>query len=407
MIRIYNVQTIQGKTRALNIASQDELEINGEGLIAIPGLIDPHVHFRVPGMEHKEDWITGAQAAIRGGITTVFDMPNTIPPSTTLKRIREKKILIDQQLAMAKIPLRYGLYLGADKNHFQEIALAKEAVVGLKIFMGSSTGELLMDDTKSLHTAFQLATESNLVIAVHAEDEKRIVQRKGKMEGNDPKFHSKIRDEKAALIAVEKAIRLAKIYGSRLYILHISTKKEVELIATAKKEGIQVFAETTPHHLFLSEKDYEKWGTKVQMNPPLRSEENRLALWKELTNGTIDTIGSDHAPHTEEEKKLPYGTAPSGIPGVETTLPLLLDAVNKKMVSLEQVVKLMRTNVEEIFHLTPNDDHVLIDMKKKQKIENSHLKTKCRWSPYAGRELQGWPVCTIVKGKVYDFRKPS
>ncbi len=403
MIEIKNVQTLDGKVIDKQLPSSEDRVIDATGLTLFPGLIDPHVHFRTPGLEHKENWMSGAQAAIRGGITTVFDMPNTQPPSTTKERILEKKQLIDAQLKEIDIPLRYQLYLGADKNHFDEIYKCKANIVGIKVFMGSSTGELLMDDESSLHAIFSLAKSLDLVVAVHAEDEEIIRQRKELFSGQtDPQIHSKLRCREAAIAATTRAIKLAQLYHTRLYILHVSTKEEVELIAQAKKEKVSVFGEVTPHHLFLSEESYKKFGTKVQMNPPLRTQEDAEALWSGIQRGAIDTIGSDHAPHTLEEKNKPYGLAPSGIPGVETTFPLLLDAHHQGRITLSQIVRLMRERILEIFRIPSNDDFVLVDLNKIKKVEDHELKTRAGWSPYAGWELKGWPVYTIVKGRVYE-----
>lgn len=404
MITIRNAQSPEGRTIDLALESVGNETIDAEGLTLIPALIDPHVHFRTPGLEHKETWKTASRAAISGGITTVFDMPNTVPPTITQERLEEKKQRIDAQLKSAGIPLHYGLYLGADKSHFDQIARCKEKCVGLKVFMGSSTGDLVMDDDSSLHSAFSLCAQHDMLLAVHAEDEALIQERKALFPHADhPRFHSQVRNDEVAFRATHKAIELARLYKTRLYLLHIGTKREVELIKRAKEEGLSVFAETTPHHLFLTQDAYETLGTKVQMNPPLRTEADRLTLWEGIRNGAIDTIGSDHAPHTLEEKALPYGKAPSGIPGVETTLPLLLNAASQGHITVSQIIRLMRTRVQEIFRLPPNDDWVLVDLNQTQTIDEKRLKTKCGWSPYAGLSLKGWPVKTILKGKIYDI----
>jgi dihydroorotase len=404
MIEIRGAHTLDGKRITVQVPGVENLVIEAEGLTLFPALIDAHVHFRTPGLEHKEDWRSAARAAIKGGITTVFDMPNTLPAAITQQRLEEKRRLIDEQLQEIGIPLRYGLYLGADKDHFEEMAKAKQQIVGLKIFMGSSTGDLVMDDEESLQTAFRMAAEHDLLVAVHAEDEALIHTRKALFQGmHHPRVHSLIRNYEVAVRATAKAIELARKYGTRLFLLHIGTKEELELIRKAKREGVSVFAETTPHHLFLNQGAYETWGTKVQANPPLRTEEDNAALWEAIQDGTIDTIGSDHAPHTLEEKNRPYGSAPSGIPGVETTLPLLLDAAHRGYLSLPQIIRLMKTRVEEIFRLPPNDDLVLVDLQKVDLVRDADLQTKCGWSPYAGQSLKGWPVCTILKGKIYDY----
>jgi len=404
VISIKNILTLDGTHADHEIASQEDRVIDGSALLLLPALIDPHVHFRTPGLEHKEDWHHAARACLSGGITTVFDMPNTLPACVTMKQLREKERIIDGQLESVGIPLHYRLYLGADKSHFDEIVKAKGHAVGLKVFMGSSTGGLVMDDESSLHAAFSLAAVHGLVLTVHAEDEALIHERQRAYTGpQSVEAHSIIRNREVAIRATEKAIGLAKMYGTRLYLAHISTKEEIALIAEAKREGVTVFCEVTPHHLFLTEKDYAHHGTSVQMNPPLRSQEDCDALFEGIRSGVVDTIGSDHAPHTRTEKDQPYGKAPSGIPGVETTLPLLLNAHHEGKIELKRIVSLMRFKIEEIFGLTPTDDFVLVDLKKRGKIER--LYTKCNFSPYADRVLSGFPVTTILKGKIYDLTR--
>lgn len=399
MVEIRQVQTIDGHRINHSIEGEDRV-IDAKDLILLPALIDPHVHFRIPGAAHKENWETASQAAIAGGVTTVFDMPNNSPPCVSAKRLAEKKQLIDAQL---KIPLRYGLYLGADQNHLEEIAKVKDQIVGLKIYMGSSTGDLLMKDPKALEKAFRMAGENDVLVAVHAEDEDLIEERKVKCKAAlhlGAAAHSLIRNAEVAARAVKVAIALAKQYGVRLYIAHVSTREELDLIREAKMAGLPVYAEATPHHLFLTTVAYERLGTCALVNPPLR-EDNR-ALWEAIQDGTIDTIGTDHAPHLLEEKRRPYGSAPSGFPSIELYLALLLNAYHEKKISLEQIVSLTHTRPQEIFRWPLNDDVVLVDLNKQRMVDDVHLKTKAKWSPYAGMTLQGWPRYTILKGKVYD-----
>ncbi len=404
MIQISNAKLINGKTTDLSIPSNQEIHINAKNLTLFPGLIDPHVHFRTPGMEHKEDWRTAAQAALRGGYTTVFDMPNTLPPTITDTLLKEKIALIDSQLQEIGIPLRYKLYFGADKKHFSEIHKIKHDVVGIKVFMGCSTGNLVIDDDESLHAVFAIAATQNLLVAVHAEDEKRIhTQKERYKNAKNYHDHSLIRDVEVATLAVEKAIALSRIYQTRLYILHVSTAEEIALIAQAKKEGLSVYAETTPHHLFLNDSLYPELKGKAVVNPPLRSKTHHQALLNAINNGVIDTIGSDHAPHTENEKAKPYGECPSGMPGIETTLPLLLNAYHQGLISLERIISLTSTRPREIFNLEKNDDIVLVDLEKAMEVVNSNLKTKCGWSSYAGRILRGWPVYVILKDYCFDL----
>jgi dihydroorotase len=396
MIEIRNVQTVDGKKVNHQVKGENQI-IEAKDLTLLPALIDPHVHFRTPGAEYKEDWKSASLAAIAGGVTTVFDMPNNSPSCISAKRLAEKKQIIESQL---EVPLRYGLYLGADQNHLSEIAKVKNQVVGLKIYMGSSTGDLLMKDPKSLEKAFRLAAENDLLIAIHAEDEDLIEERKCKAALQGAKSHSIIRNAEVAIRAVKVAIALAKKYAARLYIAHVSTKGELDLIRKAKEEGLSVFAEATPHHLFLTTALYESLGTCALVNPPLR--QSNKDLWDAIEDGTIDTIGTDHAPHLLAEKKKPYGAAPSGFPSIELYLALLLNAHHEKKISLKKIVTLTHTRPQEIFRWPANDDVVLVDLHKKKTVDHQHLKTKAKWSPYEGMSLQGWPRYTIMKGKVYD-----
>lgn len=376
--------------------------LKNTNLTILPALIDPHVHFRVPGGEHKEDWRSGAQAAISGGVTTVFDMPNNTPPCVTYERFWEKKGLIEAQLREVGIPLRFGLYFGADKDNLNEIRTVKNNCVGLKIFMGCSTGGLCIDTSEAIDEAFRRAAEVKMLVAVHAEDEATLAVRKKHFAGaTDPAIHSQMRPKEAAIRATEKAIMLCAKYNTPLYILHMSTKEELELVRQAKKNGLPVYAEATTHHLFFTIEDYAKLKTFVQMNPPIRTKEDQEALWQGLNDGTIDTLGTDHAPHTIAEKSLPFGQAPSGIPGVETLLPLMLDAVSKNRLSLDKLIQLTRTNIQKIFSLPSNDDVVLVDLNKEKTVNKDEMKSKCGWTPYHGMKLKGWPIYTILRDQLY------
>jgi len=373
-------------------------------LKALPAVIDPHVHFRVPGGEYKEDWKTGALAAIAGGVTTVFDMPNNTPPVITAAGLEQKRSVIDQQLKEVGIPLRTHLYLGAAHGHFDEMVRAAGRMVALKVFMGCSTGNLLVSDLPSLQTVFATAALNNVIVAVHAEDEARLEERKKMFTGRtDIAVHSEIRDRQAAYIAVNKAIGLSREFGTKLYLLHLSTAEEMDLVRAAKKEGLPVYAETTPHHLFLSVDDYPRLQAKGQMNPPLRTREDQLALWSAIEDGTIDTIGSDHAPHTLEEKALPYPASPSGVPGVEMILPLLLNAYHDGLVTLDKLVAITSGNCRRIFGLPDNDDMVLVDLDKTAVVADENVFSKCCWSPYSGMELRGWPMFTLLENTSYDL----
>ena len=401
MITIHDIQTIEGQRQTLQIDSWQEIDLDASDLILLPGAIDPHVHFRVPGQDYKEDWTHAARATIHGGYTCVFDMPNNIPACTSLEQLTAKKALIESQLAAGGVPLRYELYIGADRNHFDQIHLVKDQVIGMKIFMGSSTGDLLMDDDSSLHGAFAIAGRHKLVVAVHAEEEEMIQARLKQFGGRtDFLAHSEIRTPEVAAKAVEKALFLAKMYDVTLYILHVSTADELALIAKAKAEGIRVFAETTPHHLFLSTDDYPRLNGRGQMNPPLREAKHHAALWQGIADGTIDTLGSDHAPHTKGEKCGCYGEVPSGVPGIETNLPLLLNAVNQGKLSLARVADLTHHNVRRLFNFQHDGFYTLVNLKTQKPVDESSLYTKCGWSPFADMPLTGWPSHVILRDQL-------
>lgn len=404
MLTITPLLDITGNPTQLTLTSQHDQQFAATGLTLFPALIDPHVHFRTPGMEYKEDWCTGAKAALRGGYTTVFDMPNTLPPTITQALLHDKKALIQSQLNAVDIPLRFELFFGADKNHFSELPHIAKEVIGIKVFMGCSTGNLVMDDDESLHALFKMAAKLNLLVAVHAEDEHRLKERK-KLFATASQYsdHSLIRDETVATIAVQKAIELSRIYGTRLYILHTSTEEEIALIREAKKEGLPVYAEATPHHLFLDTDAYENLAGKAVVNPPLRDPRHHHALWEALLDGTIDTIGSDHAPHLESEKREAYGICPSGMPGIETTFSLLLTAYHAKKISLARIVELTSQKAKEIFALPPMSDYVLVDLEHTFTVSNTELQTKCHWSPFAGQTLRGLPRYVILREHLYDL----
>lgn len=400
MISIERVKRADGSVGPIQIASDRTLTLDGSGLTLLPAGIDPHVHFRTPGAEYKENWISGGRAALAGGITTLLDMPNTIPPTLSAKRLIEKREIVQGQLQEAGLPLRFGLYLGADCDHLDEIPKSKGIACGLKIYMGSSTGNLVMEERWALDRAFELAASVGMVVAVHAEDELRLRERASLYSSSTlPETHSLVRDPEAARIAVSQAIELAAKHGTRLYIAHVSTRVELDEIKQGRRSGVAVFAEATPHHLFLDLSSYPTLGSRVQVNPPLRAPSDREALWEALIDGTIDTVGSDHAPHTLEEKRRPYGKAPSGVPGVEHLVPLLLTKVAEGDLSLERFIQLTRTRAEEIFDLPPNEDVILVDLEQKRPVE--HLLSRCGWSPYMGWELSGWPAYAIASGRPF------
>lgn len=397
---------INKKRKTFKFNDSRNIIIDGSKLLAMPALIDPHVHFRTPGYTQKENWISGSLAALKGGYSMVFDMPNTKPTTVTHKRLQQKITIIDNQLKKSKLPIKYKLFFGADKNNFQEIHKVKDLIIGIKVFMGSSTGELLMDDESSLHAIFALAKAFNLTIATHAEDETIIKNNIIKYSTcNDFNCHSKIRDEAAAIKAVSLAIKLAKLYQVKTYILHISTKKEVELIKKAKKENIPIFAETCPHYLYLDTNSYIKLNGFAKVNPPLRNKLNQKYLWKAINEGIIDTVASDHAPHLKIEKKNIYNKCPSGMPGIETTLPLIFTAFKQKKISnINTIINILNKNAQKIFNLNPNDDLIFINIEDYKFLDESKLATKVKWSPFKDLLLTGFPEYAFINKKFYNLK---
>lgn len=405
MLTITNVLMPDETRQTITREYSEDITIDGSNLLALPGLIDPHVHFRVPGMEDKEDWQHASIAAIKGGYTTVFDMPNTKPATTTKERLDSKFAIINQQLAEVGLPLRYKLFFGADKNQFHEITKVKDDIVGIKVFMGASTGDLLMDDESSLHAIYALAKAHGLIIALHAEDELIIRNNATKYANEtDFKYHSIIREPQAAVKAVDLVIKLTEIYGVTSYILHVSTIGELELVKDAKERGLPVFVETCPHYLFLDESMYPQLNGRGKMNPPLRAKADQDTLWHALNAGVIDTIGSDHAPHKLGEKEHPLCKCPSGVPGIETTLPLMITAWKKGKVSLSKIVELTHSNPKKIFDLAENDDLVLVDIVDSRVLTDENMATKCKWTPFVGHELIGFPRFVFTQNRLIDCK---
>lgn len=378
-----------------------EESIDANGLLLLPGVIDPQVHFREPGKGYKEDLASGSRAAAKGGVTSFLEMPNTDPPTVSQEAL-------DDKLARAarKCVVNYGFFIGATADNLAEINRATPTC-GIKVFMGSSTGSLLVDRDEDLDRVF---AEGTRLIAVHAEDEARIRERQRQYNcRTDPAVHSEIRDNECARLATAKALALSKKYQRRLHILHMSTHEEVELLRHDKPAWVT--AEVIPNHLLLNTGDYAELGTLVQMNPPIRDVRDNAALWQALRDGIIDFIATDHAPHTLAEKRLPYPQTPSGIPGVETSLPLMFTEMRAGKCTLAELQKWMCRGPAEAYAI-PNKgrlvtgydaDLTLIDADTYRPVRNEELYTRARWSPYAGRELTGWPVYTVVGGQiVYD-----
>jgi dihydroorotase len=373
-------------------------EIDATGLVLLPGVIDPQVHFREPGLEHKEDLTTASRACAKGGVTSFLEMPNTVPLTITQAALDDK---LDR--AAQKSIVNYGFFIGATPANLPDILTASPAC-GIKIFMGSAHGDLLVSTAEALEPIF---AKGSRLIAVHAEDQARINQRKLEFAGSkDPAVHSQIQDNQAALNATQLALGLSKKYQRRLHILHLSTAEEVELLRQDKPAWVT--AEVTPQHLMLNTDAYATIGTLAQMNPPLRSHHDNDVLWAGLLDGTIDFIATDHAPHTLAEKAKGYPNTPSGMPGVETSLPIMLTQAVAGKCTIEQVSNWMSTAVAKAYNISNKGeikigydaDLVLVDVENYHLIERKDIVSKCGWSPFEGWNLTGYPVYTIVNGNI-------
>jgi dihydroorotase len=370
-------------------------------LHVLPGIIDSQVHFREPGLTHKEDLESGTRGAALGGVTTIFEMPNTKPATTTAEHFAAKL-----KAAEGRVWCDVSFFVGATPDNVEELARLERHpnCCAVKIFMGSSTGSLLVEEESALRRILQSGKRR---VAVHAEDEARLRERRALVEGkNDPRLHPVWRDELTALTATQRLIRLARETGRPVHVLHVTTAEEMEFLKGAKDIAT---VEVTPQHLTLSAPEcYERLGTFAQMNPPIRETRHREALWKALNLGTVDVIGSDHAPHTREEKAKPYPESPSGMTGVQTLLPLMLDHMNKGRLTLERLVELCSREPARLYRAigkgeirVGNDaDFTLVDLKREQEITNSWIASRSAWTPFDGMKVKGWPVATIVRGQM-------
>jgi len=372
--------------------------IDAEGLHLLPGVIDDHVHFRDPGLTHKEDLYTGSIACAAGGVTTFLEMPNTIPPTTTQEILNAKL-----DIAASKCVVNYGFYIAASTENLDELKTATRTP-GIKIFIGSSTGNLLVDDQNALEAIF---AETTLPITAHCEDEATVRANQARIEAagfSGHSDHSKIRNHEAATIATARAVDLSRRHNHRFHVVHVSTANEIELFAD---HGGLLTAEACPHHLFFNVDDYHRLGSKVQMNPAIKTKADNEGLFAALLDGRIQVVATDHAPHTLEEKDKPYPESPSGLPAVENSLPLMLDQVHQGKCSLEQVVSWMCDAPARVWDMIGKGrieegydaDLVLVDLTRQSTIRNENQKTKCGWSPWDGTTLTGWPVRTIVMGR--------
>jgi dihydroorotase len=373
----------------------DEI-VDAAGLHLLPGVIDDQVHLREPGLTHKEDFATGSRACAKGGVTTFLEMPNTVPATTMQVRLEEKLAL-----AAAKSLVNYGFYIGATCDNLDELKRARRTP-GIKIFIGSSTGDLLVDDQDVLERIF---AETTLPICAHCEDETTVRANAARLAGtHDVVDHSRIRNHAAAIVATKRAIDLAIRHLHRFHVLHISTGIETQVLAD---HGNLITGEACPHHLLLSTDDYARLGTLVQMNPSLKTAEDNRQLWQALQDGLLQVIATDHAPHTLEEKRRPYPESPSGVPAVENSLALMLNEVHQGRCTLEQVVRWMCDAPARVWDIVNKGriavgydaDLVLVDLERSEEVRNERQVTKCGWSPWHGVRLTGWPVRTWVMGR--------
>jgi dihydroorotase len=386
-----------------NVAATQILD--AKGLHLLPGVIDSQVHMREPGMIHKEDLGTGTRAAALGGITSVFEMPNTIPPTTTVELHQDKV-----RRGLEKAWVNFGFFVGASAENVEQLAELERLPFcpGIKIFMGSSTGNLLVDDLETLERIFRLGKRR---VILHSEDEERLKERKHiAIESKNVRSHPDWRDEQTAIISTKKLLALSEKTGRPVHVLHITTAEEMQLLKKAKKKPFgRVTVEVLPGHLTLFAPDcYERLGTLAQQNPPIRDKRHQEALWKAVNDGTVDVLGSDHAPHTIEEKKKEYPSSPGGMPGVQTLLPVMLNHVHEGRLSLERLVELVCENPRHVFgckqkgriELGLDGDFTLVDLKKVRTIENKWIASRSQWTPYHGMKVTGWPIATIIGGEL-------
>jgi len=374
-------------------------EIDCKNLTIIPGLIDTHVHFRDPGSIEKEDFDTGTQAAASGGVTTIFDMPNTNPSTITAENLEKKK-----QMAQAKANVNYNFFVGLTNDNFAEINQLSN-IAGIKIFFGSSTGNLLVNDLHYLDRVFH---ETRHTLAFHAEDENIIQYNLKKYQNqNDSKIHSRIHSREAEISAIETLLKLAQKHPkTHVHFCHVTTKEAVELFEKYALKNVT--AEVTMHHLLLNEDHYEKLHNFLKINPAIRTKTDNKALLQALKKGTIQSIATDHAPHLQKEKEQNYVKAPSGVPMVELTLPLLLNLAHQGKINLAEIVKWTAQKPAEIYQIAKKGklkagfdaDFTIVDLKTKHTIKNNQLFTKCKWTPFNQKEITGKIVATYVNGEL-------
>jgi len=373
---------------------------DAKGLTVLPGCIDTQTHFREPGSTDTEDLHTGSRAAIVGGITSVFEMPNTNPPTANKKEFQRKL-----DLAKNRMYCNYGFYFGATPDNANELANLKdlEGCCGIKLFAGSSTGNLLVQHEKDIEIVFK---NSSKVVAVHSEDEEILNRNKKLIKDGDVHSHPIWRSAECAISSTRRIVKIAERYKKKAHILHVTTKDEIDFLSQHKGN---ITFEITPQHLTIYAPDcYNKLGTYAQMNPPIRDKSHFDRLWYGVKNNLNDTIGSDHAPHLKINKDKTYPNSPSGMPGVQTLMPIMLNHINDEKLTLEQLMNFVCENPVEIFGIENKGfikegfdaDFTIVDMNKKILIKNENIESKCGWSPFEGIEFKGTPVSTIIAGKI-------
>lgn len=371
--------------------------IDCTGLHILPGVVDSQVHFREPGLEHKEDLETGSLAAVLGGVTSVFEMPNTKPLTTSAETLEDKI-----RRGRHRMHCDFAFWVGGTRDNAKDVAELERlpGAAGIKVFMGSSTGNLLVEDDEGVRSILK---NTRRRAAFHSEDEFRLKERENLRVEGDPSSHPVWRDVTTALQCTERLVGIAREIGARIHVLHISTAEEIDFLQGHKDVAT---CEATPHHLTLSADDYATLGNLIQMNPPVRDKRHRDGVWKGVDQGIIDVLGSDHAPHTLDEKQKSYPASPSGMTGVQTLVPIMLDHVNAGKLSLERFVDLSSHGPNRIFGMARKGriavgydaDLTIVDMKRRETITHEQAGSKAGWTPYHGKTVTGWPVGTFVRG---------
>ena len=396
-----DIGVVAGRVAAIGDLSRADAgeTIDCTGLHILPGVVDSQVHFREPGLEHKEDLETGSRAAVLGGVTAVFEMPNTNPLTTSEAALADKVAR-----ATGRMHCDFAFWVGGTRDNARDAGELERlpGAAGIKVFMGSSTGSLLVEDDEGV---YEILRHTRRRAAFHSEDEYRLRERLSERIENDPSSHPVWRDEVAAIRCTDRLVRIARLARARIHVLHISTAEEIEFLEHHKDVAT---CEATPHHLTLSADDYATLGTLIQMNPPVRAARHRDGVWRGVADGVIDVLGSDHAPHTRDEKAKPYPDSPSGMPGVQTMLPLMLNHVHEGNLTLERLVDLLCSGPQRLFGIAGkgrialgyDGDLTLVDLQAKKTITHAMMANKSGWTPFDGMEVTGWPMATIIRGSI-------